>query len=123
MKDIFKIDFDFLGHPIQIFIKVYNNEKEVSDFLGNQFAGGGMFYCKGGERHTYIIFNENNYKDVYIYVHEFLHATKFYLSQFGMSDEELECYFLGYLTDTYVTFLETYKQDIKNIMAEDDITE
>jgi hypothetical protein len=113
MKEIFKFDFDFLGQDIQIIVMTYKDIKEVKEFMEDENYNCHACFCVKGKdkEHTYIIFSEDDFDSPYIYTHELLHATSFYLREhFKIDDEEVECYFLGYLCKIYCDFLATYKQ-------------
>jgi hypothetical protein len=114
VKDLFKIDFDFLGRKIEIEVMTYKDKRDVADFMDvDYWDGEACCYIKKEVIGVgcYIIFSEYNFDKPYYYCHELLHATKKYLVEhFGIEDEEAECYFLGYLAKTYTDFLETLKE-------------
>ena len=123
MKDLFCIDFDFLGIPVKIFCKTYTDEEVVrKEFHYKYTNGGASFHVKPTETeyHAFILFNDsgnfknkNIYKNPALYAHELLHSTKFYMGVLGIENEEVECLFLGYLVKLYCNLLEQYENNRK----------
>ena len=110
MKDLFKIDFEFMGQSVNLQIKnyLYDNLKEVQIFLLNEdYDSEAIFYKKrDNEKTLYIIFKEDNYKKPYWYSHELLHAIKYLCNSLNINDEEVECYMLGFLMREYTDNLQ-----------------
>jgi len=107
MKDLFKIDFEFLGNRVQIQVMLYNKLTDAREFTGNKDYDNDACFCViAGDRQTYILLQADNFDKVYVYSHELLHAVKYYLiDRYNIEDEECECYMLGYLMQIYTDFL------------------
>ncbi|MCL2311306.1 MAG: hypothetical protein FWC41_02280 [Firmicutes bacterium] len=121
MKDLFCIEFDFLGIPVKIFVCNWTDRDEVyKRFETYPNKGSAMFGVSNDENGKIISFilyndnvNTNLYKRIPTYIHELLHATKFYLYYLTSikDDEELECYFMGHLVQMYTDLLNQYEKN------------
>ena len=109
MTELFKFDFDFLGNRIELQVLTYKEKHEVRAFFNEEKDPPSCFFGVY-ENKKYVVFQSDNFDKPYLYIHEFLHATKNILADFGVADEEMECYFLGYLAQTYSDFLEVYNR-------------
>ena len=108
MKDLFTIEFDFLGRNIKLQVMTYDNSKAVNDFFETEKPKNILCFFTTYNDVDYVVLHDSVYNQPYCYTHEFLHAThKILRGHFCIEDDEAECYMLGYLVQTYYDFLYT----------------
>ena len=69
MRDLFCIDFDFLGMPVKIFIKAWSNRDDVKKLLNLYPIKGTAMFCPSNDENgkviSYILFNDNISDTIY----------------------------------------------------------
>ena len=120
MRDLFEINFDFLGVKLQCFVKIFDNNDAVSSFINERVTHDAFYIKRINEECSYLFFKEDNYDNPYFYCHEILHLVKDFLHHFEVNDEEMECYMLGYIVKIYTDFLAIHNKE-KEELANDTV--
>ena len=120
MKELFKIEFDFIGRKNEIIFYIYEDYKKIIEKFDIEISAehkeaSHCIVCDSPDGVIWlqsILFTVNYFNNPEHYIHELLHATKNILGFMDIKDEEMECYMLGFLAQKYMELLEELK--IKN---------
>jgi hypothetical protein len=117
MKEIFKIEFDFLGRSNEIIVYTYTDYRDIVykfDVEISKEQSECSHIILGDSTSDKWVQNilmiEKNLNDPEHYAHELLHAVKNIVNTMDITDEEVECYLLGYLIKEYLNKFEQWKQ-------------